>query len=108
MKRIKIQVITQMPSSKDVQAVQCLLGVANYLAKFLPQLSTVAEPLQGLMDKDVEFDWVEQHEEAFNKIKRLVTVAPELKCYNPTQDVYIECDSSQVDWVLHCCKTIVQ
>ena len=39
---------------------------------------------------------MEHHEEAFNAIKQLVTVAQVLKFYYPTQDVHIECDSSEV------------
>ena len=38
----KVNAITEMPRPTNVQGIQRLLGVANYLAKFTPQLSTVS------------------------------------------------------------------
>ena len=42
----KIKALTDMLKSTDVQGVQRLIGMVTYLAKFLPQLSTVCEPLR--------------------------------------------------------------
>ena len=53
----KVQAISDMPKPVDVRVVQRLLGVINYLFKFIPQLSTIAEPLRRLTDKESEFDW---------------------------------------------------
>ena len=69
-----------MPRSTDVQGVQRLIGVVTYLSKFLPQLSTVCEPLRRLKDSLGVFDWLPQHEEDFIKIKELITQAPVI-CY---------------------------
>ena len=52
----KVQAIMEMPSPKDVAAVQRLLGMAQYLGKFLPHLSDITKPLRELTQKDV--DWV--------------------------------------------------
>jgi len=46
-----------IPKPTDVQSVKRFLGMANYLSKFLPHLSTVMEPLRYLKDKDVEWHW---------------------------------------------------
>ena len=46
----KIIAIREMPRSTDVQGVQRLIGVVTYLSKFLPQLSTICEPLRRLKD----------------------------------------------------------
>ena len=37
----KVNAITEVPRPTNVQGVQRLLGVANYLAKFTPQLSSL-------------------------------------------------------------------
>lgn len=92
----KILAITQMSRPVDVKAVQRLLGVATYLAKFVPQLSTVCEPLRRLTDEDSEFDWMPQHEDAFNEVKRLLSQAPVLQYYNVNEPVVLESDSSDV------------
>ena len=80
----------------DVQGVQRLIGVVTYLSKFLPQLSTVCEPLRRLTDSQAVFDWLPQHEEAFIKIKELITQAPVLRYFDVNKEVTIECDSSDV------------
>ena len=41
----KVQAIKEMPTPKDVAAVQRLLGLAQYLSKFLPHLSDITKPL---------------------------------------------------------------
>ena len=54
----KITAIREMPHPTDVQGVQCLIGVVTYLSKFLPQLSTVCEPLRRLTGSQAIFDWL--------------------------------------------------
>jgi len=92
----KVRAIAEMERPKDTAGVQRLIGVVTYLAKFLPRLSTVCEPLRRLTDKNAVFDWLPQHEKAFEKVKELITNAPVLKYYDATCDVTIECDSSDV------------
>jgi len=92
----KILAITQMRRPEDVKAVQRLLGVATYLAKFVPQLSTVSDPLRRLTDKDSVFEWMPQHEDAFNDVKKLMSQPPVLKYYNVHEPVVLEADSSEV------------
>ena len=50
----KVDAITRMPPPTDVAGVQRLLGMAQYLAKFLPHLADVTKPLRELTHKDVE------------------------------------------------------
>ena len=52
----KIAAIRDMPRPTDVQGVQRLIGVITYLSKFLPQLSSVCEPLRRLTDSQAIFD----------------------------------------------------
>ena len=92
----KVKAVSQMQCPTDVQGVQRVLGVANYLAKFTPKLSTVCEPLRHLLDKDSVFDWLPQHETAFSRIKELITQAPVLQYYDVNKEVLLECDSSEV------------
>ena len=91
----KTRAVLEMEKPSDVQGVQRLIGVVTYLAKFLPQLSTVSEPLRRLTDKDSEFDWLPQHEEALQQIKKLISVAPVLRYYDVNLPVTLESDSSE-------------
>ena len=51
----KVEAILDMPPPTDVKGLKRFLGMVNYLAKFLPLLSDMTEPLQRLEDKAV--DW---------------------------------------------------
>ena len=92
----KITAIREMPRLLNIQGVQRLIGVVTYLSKFLPQLSTVCEPLRRLTDSQALFDWLPQHEDAFTKIKELITQAPVLRYFDVSKEVTIDCDSSAV------------
>ena len=84
-----------MPKPQDVEGVQHLNGFVNYLAKFLPKLSDVLESIRRLTRKDTPWDWSSEQDQAFANVQRLVTEAPVLCYYDPSQDLTIQCDASQ-------------
>lgn len=90
----KAKAIQEMPKPEDVEGIQRLNGFINYLAKFLPGLADVTEPLRRLTRKDVEWQWTEEQEKSFEEIKRFVTTAPILSYYDPKAELEIQCDAS--------------
>lgn len=48
----KVQAVEEMKKPTDVAGVRKILGTVNYLAKFLPHLSQISEPLRQLTKKD--------------------------------------------------------
>ena len=91
----KIKAMLEMPKPTDVPGIQRLIGFVNYLSKFLPRLSEVCEPLRKLMAKEVEWHWTEHQEQAFEKIRQLVTEAPVLRYYEPKEELTLQSDASQ-------------
>ena len=91
----KVEAITKMPKPQDDEGIQRLNGFINYLAKFLPKVSDVLEPIRHLTRKDTPKNWSSEQDQAFTNVPRLVTEAPVLCYYNPTQDLTIQCDASQ-------------
>ena len=90
----KIEAVRNMPKPNDVKAVRRFCGFVNYLAKFLPRLAEVLEPIQQLTRKEVPWQWQHEHDAAFEKVKQLVTQAPLLKYYNPEGELTVQCDAS--------------
>ena len=90
----KVRAIRDMPTPTDVKSLKRFLGMVTYLAKFLPNLSSVCEPLRRLELKNPEWCWLPVHDEAVQSIKNLVCKAPVLKFYNVKQEVTIESDAS--------------
>ena len=68
----KVEAILQMTKPQYVQGVRQILGMTNYLAKFLLKLSDVSELLCYLTRKDQDFHWSEAHDKALDDIKALV------------------------------------
>ena len=48
----KVEAIVKMEAPKNVKEVQRFAGMVNYLARFLPQLSDIMEPIRVLTLKD--------------------------------------------------------
>ena len=91
----KVEAITKMSNPTNPVEVQRLQGSVTYLAKFLPRLSEVFEPIRRLTRKGAEWQWTEEHNRAMSDVKTLVTTAPILAYYNPKRDVTIQCDASK-------------
>ena len=72
----EIHAMLQMPEPLGVTALKRFLGMMTYLAKFMPRLSEMTEPLRSLADKSVEFKWLPQRSFAMNIIKKFKTEAP--------------------------------
>ena len=90
------QVVEQelVPILSRASAENMSLITVNYLARFLKDLSTVFEPIRRLTKKDEEWKWAEEQDEAFEKIKNMVSTAPILKYYDAAKELIIQCDAS--------------
>ena len=85
----------QIDPHKDKQAVQRILGMANYVKKFAPNLAEMAKPLRDLTKKDTAFVWEEQvHGKCLSEIKQTLTQAPVLKYFDPDLPTVLQCHAS--------------
>ena len=91
----KVQAIMEMPPPCDVAAIQRLLGLAQYLSKFLPHLSDITKPLRELTQKEVTWAWEGPQEQALEELKKAVSSTPVLRYYNLQEEVTLQCDASQ-------------
>ncbi|XP_046571037.1 uncharacterized protein K02A2.6-like [Haliotis rubra] len=57
---MKVEAITNMPTPTDKQGIKRILGMVNFVQKFVPNLSEVTAPLRDLLKSDVNFRWDEQ------------------------------------------------
>ena len=94
----KWKVIQDWPVPTSIKELQSFLGSVNYLSKFIPYLSSHRKPLQDLLKQsvvDTEFLWLDNHTEAFNKLKTAVCKDITLKYFDSSLPIYIECDASK-------------
>ena len=97
----EVKAIEEMPEPEDAKAVQRLLGSVNYLAKFVPHLSDILEPLRRLMDKDTEWWWLHKQQEALDHMMKALTSTPVLQYYDVKKPVCIQCDASDGGMSMH-------
>ncbi|GBN26985.1 Retrovirus-related Pol polyprotein from transposon 17.6, partial [Araneus ventricosus] len=90
-----IKGIVDMPTPSSKGEVIRLLGMVNFLSKFIPNLSQITAPLRELIKQNIEFRWENEHTVAFNRIKELLSCAPVLKVFNGSEKITIQCDSSK-------------
>ena len=91
----KVKAITNMKPPTSLQELRRYLGMVNYLAKFLPNLSDILQPLHMLTKRDVTWTWSESQESAFQSVKQLITNTPVLAYYDPNKELVLENDASE-------------
>ena len=90
----KITAIVKMPSPTSKKEVQSLISMTNYLTKFSPRLTELAEPIRELVKEKVPFHWGPEHQVAFTMLKREIVMAPILAYYNPQKETVLQTDTS--------------
>ena len=92
----KTDAISKFPTPDSKEALQRLLGMVNYLGRFLPDLSTRTHKMRQLLKQDVVFSWEKAHEEEFEDMKRLVLSDRVLQFHDPELPMKVSADSSKV------------
>ena len=75
----KIEVIVGLPSRKTQKDVRIFLGYAGYYRLFIENFTKIVAPMFKLLTKDVEFQWTESCQNAFEILKAKLSVAPILR-----------------------------
>ncbi len=64
--------IQSKPAPTNVKELQSFLDLLQYMAPFIPHLSSKSDILRKLLRSDTEFDWTEDHERAFKDLKSMI------------------------------------
>lgn len=66
---VKTAAIREAPPPKDIQALESLLGLAQYYADIVPGFATLVNPLNKLRRSGVEWEWTPVRQVAFYHLK---------------------------------------
>lgn len=65
----KAKAIKEMEPPKSRKQLKSFLGRVSYIRRFIPALAELLEPFQRLLKKDVAFEWINEQQVAFQKVK---------------------------------------
>ena len=77
----KVEAVANWPAPGNKKQLQQFLGLANWLQRFVKGYSSVVKPLTRLTG-DVQWEWAQTEQVAFEEIKKRLTSAPVLTIPN--------------------------
>ena len=90
----KIEAITLLEPPENITDLRRVLGMVHYLGRYVAHLSELTRPHNELLRRDTEWTWGPVQEDAFRKVKRLITEAPVLAFYDVTRTTIVSADAS--------------
>lgn len=90
----KVTAIRNYSPPTNKTELKQMLGMANYLARFVPHYAEMLLPLTSMLSNKNEFVWDKAQEQAFQNWKNVLTSKPVLKIYDPQKLSIVTTDAS--------------
>ena len=91
----RIRAIADYKSPCSTKDVRGFLGLANQLASFHPDLSHMTVNLRNLLKKGIAFQWLKEHQEEFEKVKKLLTSPSIVSVFDRQRETLLLTDASK-------------
>ena len=92
----KVSAVANWIPPSTIKGVREFLGFTGYYRRFVPDYSTVAQPLVRLLGKDCKFKWTDACQDAFKTLRALLIKAPVLAF--PKEDLPYIVDTDASDY----------
>lgn len=92
----RVNAIKNADCPSNVTELQSFIGGVNFIRKFVKKISDVLAPLYRLLKKDVTWQWTKTENDAFMKIKALITSETTLLHFNENSKTVVETDASSI------------
>lgn len=89
-----LSAIMNAPPPPDAQTLRSFLGLLSWYNKFIPNFSTVVEPLRACIRQDTEFKWTKEAQCSFETAKQLLVDSPALALFDPDLPTIVSTDAS--------------
>ena len=91
----KVAGVCNMPVPTTKEEVQRAIGMVNYMAKFVPNLTVKTTALRQLLLEKNDWQWEAEQAKEWLDIKDFFTTEPLLKFYDPARRSKISSDASK-------------
>jgi transposase InsO family protein len=92
----KVNAVLDMPDPKNAAEIRSFLGSVQFYGKFIKNMASLTEPLTRLTRKGESWRWDAEQKAAFRQLKEALSDDSVLMQFDPTKDVGISCDASEV------------
>ena len=92
----KVKAVKDAKPPKTSAEAKLFMGLVQFSAKFLPNLSTIAKPIQELTRKGADFKRGKNQDQAFKELKRLIISTDTLAYFDVRAKTRIIADASPV------------
>ena len=92
----KVETLVKAPFPESREQLISFLGAVQYYARYLPNLSTVIEPLNQLRSAQTKWIFGREQKDAFEKLKNMLTSERVLAFYDPSVPLKVDSDASSV------------
>jgi transposase InsO family protein len=89
----KTKAIVDFPEPQNQSDIRRLNGMLNQLMKFIPNLATLTAPIRQLLREKQEWIWDEPQQQAFTKLKAILTSDKVLAPYDPKLETILSTDA---------------
>ena len=92
----KVTVIVDMPNPTDVTSTMKFLGFVNYLARFVPNLTTIGRQIQELVNSERAVELMfREHEAAIKRVTVIISSFPVPISFVATKQLVVQSDASK-------------
>ena len=92
----KVKALLDMPRPSNKKQLQSVLGSIGYYQRYVPHYSDLLAPQTGMLKGRSKFEWSQQAEQRFVKVKELLTSKPILQMAYFTKSFYLFIDASSI------------
>ena len=91
-----VKTIKQADPPTSVSDVRSLLGMTNYVSRFIRNYAHIVARLRDLTHKGVEFKWQEVHQNALQQLKCSLTSDEVMAYFDPNKKTVLFVDATPV------------
>lgn len=89
-----VDAVQDWPVPKNIHEVRQFIGLANFYRRFIHKFAAIVQPITDLL-KGKNFEWGENQEESFKRIKEELTSAPVLVHPSSEKEFVVSTDASK-------------
>ena len=90
----KIKAITSAKAPTSISELRSFLGMTQFVSRYIESYASITEPLRKLTRKTQPWKWGREQDEAFKKLKKLLTEVGVMAYFDPKKETNVVVDAS--------------